>query len=178
LIFLWRTYIFTQSANTEMLNRTPIKWKFSRIQHFPGFLHWKFGKVTPKIRWAMSNRLKRTFIVWSNLKWKDHVNYLTKKIKRSKWKDHVKKIKRSIGLLSKIRYYVNENTLKTLYSTLIYPLISYSLVAWGNNYSSTLKPLFILQKKAIRIMTFSNFDASSSPLFKSLELLKLYIYQT
>ena len=33
-------------------------------------------------------------------------------------------------------------------------------------------PLFILQKKAVRIITFSNLDSYSSPLFKSLELIK------
>ena len=38
-----------------------------------------------------------------------------------------------------------------------------------------LQPLFILQKKAVRIMTFSNFDEHSSPLaFKQLKIVKLY----
>ena len=37
---------------------------------------------------------------------------------------------------------------------------------------STLKPLTILQKKAIRLITFSDFNARSSPLFFNLEILK------
>jgi hypothetical protein len=67
LIFYEGTYIFIQLANTEnILTEHPSNENF-RNEHFPGFLHWKFGKVTPKFRCAMSNRLKRTFIVWSNL---------------------------------------------------------------------------------------------------------------
>ena len=43
---------------------------------------------------------------------------------------------------------------------------------WGNTYNSLLKPLITLQKKAVRIMTFSNFREHSSPLFKMLNILK------
>ena len=35
-----------------------------------------------------------------------------------------------------------------------------------------LKTIFILQKKAVRVMTFSSFDHHSSQLFKSLEIIK------
>ena len=44
----------------------------------------------------------------------------------------------------------------------------------GNTYGTTLKPLFILQKKAIRIITFSKLDSCSSPSFKSLQLIKFF----
>ena len=60
----------------------------------------------------------------TNLRWKEHVNYLNKKIKRS------------IGLLSKIRYYVDLGCLTKLYQTLIYPFLIYGVVAWGNTYET------------------------------------------
>ena len=44
---------------------------------------------------------------------------------------------------------------------------------WGNTYESTLKPLVLLQKRAMRVMTFSKYDEHTSPLFKNLGLLKL-----
>ena len=66
-----------------------------------------------------------------------------------------KKISRGIGVLSKIRHYVNGNILLQLYYSLIYPFLIYGLSIWGNTYSSTLRPLIILQKKATRIITFS-----------------------
>ncbi len=44
----------------------------------------------------------------------------------------VKKVKRSIGILSKLRYYVNSDILINLHYALIYPFIAYGLIIWGN----------------------------------------------
>ena len=60
-----------------------------------------------------------------------------------------------------------------LYYSLIYPFLTYGLSIWGNTYSSTLRPLIILQKKATRIITFSEPGDHSEPLFKKLNILKL-----
>ena len=61
-----------------------------------------------------------------------------------------------------------------LYYVLIYPFLTYGILIWGNAYETTLKPLFILQKKAVRIITFRKLDSCSSPLFKSLGLIKFF----
>ena len=45
----------------------------------------------------------------------------------------------------------------------LYFALIYGIVIWGSTYESTLKPIFILQKKSIRIITFSPFDCHSSP---------------
>ena len=97
----------------------------------------------------------------SNLSWKPHIEYISKKLKRS------------LGILSKLRYYIDVNILTGLYYALIYPFLTYAIIAWGNTYSTTLKPLYVLQKKALRLMTFSKFDEHSSPLFKTLNIIKL-----
>jgi len=97
----------------------------------------------------------------SHLNWKSHVNFIAKKIKRS------------IGILSKIRYFTNLNILINLYYTLIYPFLIYGLNVWGSSYPTSQKPLHILQKKAMRIITFSKFDAHSTPIFKYLTIIKL-----
>ena len=70
----------------------------------------------------------------STLSWKPHVEYI------------IKKIKRSIGILSKLRYYVNINILKNLYYSLIYPFLTNGIIIWGNTYQTTIQPLFVLQK--------------------------------
>ena len=44
----------------------------------------------------------------------------------------------------------------------------------GNTYQTSLQPLFVLQKKAIRIITFSGFFEHTSPLFKDLNVIKLF----
>ena len=98
----------------------------------------------------------------SNLDWKSHINYIAKKVKRS------------IGTLSKLRYYLNSKTLLDLYYALVYPFLTYCIIAWGYTYQTSLQPLFVLQKKAIRIITFSGFFEHTSPLFKYLNVIKLF----
>ena len=63
--------------------------------------------------------------------------------------------------------------LSNLYYTLIYPFLIYGIIAWGNTYLTTLQPLFILQKKTIRLMTFKSFHEHSSPIFRKLNIIKL-----
>ena len=52
-------------------------------------------------------------------------------------------------------------------------LFSYCCIVWGNTYDHNIKPLHRLQKKVIRLITFSDFEAHTSPLFFQLKLLKL-----
>ena len=66
------------------------------------------------------------------------------------------------------------STLKQLYYSLIYSHFSYGIIILGNTYTSTLQPLFILQKRVLRIMTFANYDSHYSTIFRQLELLKIY----
>ena len=88
---------------------------------------------------------------------------------RLNWKKHThevgKKRSRGIGILSKLRHFVTSDILNQLHYSLVYPFLTYGLIAWGNTYATTLKPVVVLQKKAVRIIAFSNRDAHSSPLF-------------
>ena len=76
-----------------------------------------------------------------------------------------KKISRGIGVLSKSRQIVKMKTLVQLYHAIILPFLSYGCIIWGNTYDHNFKPLQIIQRKAIRPITFSNFDVHTSPLF-------------
>ena len=98
----------------------------------------------------------------NNLNWKSHATYIAKKIKRS------------IGILSKLRYYITLDNLISLYFALLYPFLIYDILIWGNTYPTNIKPLFILQKHAIRLITFSKFDEHTSPLFKIIGILKFF----
>ena len=93
------------------------------------------------------------------------------------WKEHIqqisKKISRGIGILCKIRHYVDVKILLQLYYAIILPFFSYCCIFWGNTYDHNIKLLERMQKKAIRLITFSDFDAHTSPLFSQLKLLKL-----
>ena len=93
----------------------------------------------------------------SNLNWKALVDFVAK---------------RSIGLLSKIRHFASQNILVNLYYSLIYPSLTYGLITWGNTYPTTIKSLFVLQKKALRLISFSSFKDHSNPLFLRYKILK------
>ena len=112
------------------------------------------------------------------IKHANQVKYLGLFIDRHlSWKSCVhelaKKISREVGPLSKIKRYVNLNILRQLYHCLVYPILTYSLTVLVNTYITTLKPIIILQKRAVRIITFSKPDAHSEPLFKQLSILNL-----
>ena len=47
------------------------------------------------------------------------------------------------------------------------------IIVWGNTYPATLQPLYISQKKVMRIITFSRFDEHTTPLFMLLNIIKL-----
>ena len=96
----------------------------------------------------------------SNLTWKPHISELCKKISKT------------IGILSKIRYFVTLNILIMLYYSLIYSFFIYGVQVWGLTYPSYLKPISILQKKLVRVITFSHPRSHSEPIFKYLNLLK------
>ena len=126
-------------------------------------------KITYQMNLRISNNLIKQdrkvkylgLIIDSNLNWKSHLHELGKKVARN------------IGILSKIRHFVNNSILYQLYYSLIYPLLTYGLLVWGNTYHTTLKPIITLQKRALRIITYSKPDKHSEPLFKQVELLKL-----
>ena len=65
------------------------------------------------------------------------------------WKDHNQfiegKIARSTGAVIKAMKVFNQETLRTLYYTFIYPCFNHCVKAWGNTYSSYLGPLSKLQ---------------------------------
>ena len=80
----------------------------------------------------------------------------------------------TVGILHKFKYYLPLATLRTLYNSLVLPYLSYCIPVWGNCNQSNMNPLFILQKKAVRICTGSHYLAHSAPLFKMLNTLNVY----
>ena len=66
---------------------------------------------------------------------------------------------------------MNSDILVKPYYALIYPFLTYGLISWSNTSSSATQPLFVSQKRAIRVLTFSKFREQSSPIFNALILL-------
>ena len=72
-------------------------------------------------------------------------------------------------MCSKSRHVLPSRILKNIYSSLILCQLNYGILIWGQNY----KRIFKLQKRVMRIITCSKYNAHSEPLFKQLKLLML-----
>ena len=93
------------------------------------------------------------------------------------WKTHCYqislKVSKLLGILNRAKYILSQNLLKLLYSTLVLPYFSYCNIVWGGAGKSVLSRLIILQKRALRIITHSDYCAHTNPIFIQLQLLKL-----
>ena len=77
-------------------------------------------------------------------------------------------------MINKLKYFVPESILYSLYCTLILPYINYGIQAWENCCKRYLEKIFKLQKKALRIISNSNYLSHSAPLFKKYKILNVY----
>ena len=93
------------------------------------------------------------------------------------WKpqiSHVRnKIAKSVGVLRRSRHLLNYKSLLMLYYALVYPYLNFGLEVWGNTYKTNLRPLIILQKRAIRIVHNTKYLDPTNPLFVKSSALKL-----
>ena len=92
--------------------------------------------------------------------WNKHINHISTKIARS------------IGILYRLRNVYPESVLITIYNTLILPHFHYCLLLWGSVVKEN-HSLHLLQKKALRIITYSDYLAHTEPLCKRLRILKI-----
>ena len=87
---------------------------------------------------------------------------------------HVKnKISKGIGIMYRARNYLSKVSMRKLYYSYIYPYLIYCIEVWGISPHTHLKPLLLLQKKIVRIMTFSSYYAHTAPIFKDLKILTI-----
>ena len=89
------------------------------------------------------------------------------------WTSHVAKVIKKISktgyVLSKLKNFLPEGILLTIYNSLITPHLNYGILLWG----SKSDRIFKLQKKLVRHITHSRYNAHTDPLFKKLGLLKV-----
>ena len=72
-------------------------------------------------------------------------------------------------MMYRMKNFVNQSILKLIYNALILPHLNFSLLCWGFSINRLIK----LQKKAVRVICKSKYNAHTEPLFKSLNLLKV-----
>ena len=73
-----------------------------------------------------------------NMTWSSQIEFLTKKLSRS------------AGIFSKLRYYLNTEILIRVYHALFNSHLQYAILCWGNTVITNLNRLQVLQNRAIR----------------------------
>lgn len=75
---------------------------------------------------------------------------------RISWKSHIKHVQNrlsgSVSLLNKAKQVLDQKSPHILYCLFVLTYLSYCVESSGNEYKRPLQPLFILQKRAIRII--------------------------
>jgi hypothetical protein len=82
------------------------------------------------------------------------------------------KLRRANGMLAKARHYLPTNQILSLYYATFASHLNYGCQIWSQHPNTFLKKIAILQKNAMRIISFSDFNAHTSPIFKTLKILK------
>ena len=95
-----------------------------------------------------------------DLNWKEHIDYVCKKVSKA------------CGILYRLRSCLETETLREVYHALFHSYTRYGLIAWGATADTVMKPLNVLQDRAIRTMCFAPSDRTdTAPLFEILEIL-------
>ena len=92
-------------------------------------------------------------LIDNHLTWKPHIDYVTTKISKT------------IGVIARLRHLVPQSTLLNLYRFLIFPYLSYGLIAWGQDSKSNLNKVLMVQKGVIRLVHFPPYRDHSLPFF-------------
>jgi hypothetical protein len=75
-------------------------------------------------------------------------------------------------MLAKARHYLPTKEIMSLYYATFASHLNYGCQIWSQHPRTILKKIEILQKNAVRIITFSEFKAHTGPIFKALKILK------
>ena len=83
------------------------------------------------------------------------------------------KLRKTVGIISRLRHVCPRSILLTIYHSLFASHINYASQIWGQHSSPNLSRVLKLQKSAIRLITFSGFRQPSKPLFHQLGVMSI-----
>ena len=97
----------------------------------------------------------------SHLNWSYHTDGLATKLTRA------------TGMLAKIRHFVSNNTLRSIYFGIFASLLSYGLQIWAQFPNQHIIRLQKIQNKAMKIINFSKYNDPVDPIYFKLNVLKI-----
>lgn len=148
------------NANKISLNAN--KTQYLLFKHKRKYLDFNFSLEINGMAIAPSSFIKYLGLYLDeDLKFRYHIDNMSSKLRKAN------------GALCKVRHFVPSTVLKNIYYALFESIMTYALVVWGQNPNSNCKRISILQKCAVRIMSFASPRTHSNPLFKQLGVIKL-----
>ena len=110
---------------------------------------------------TVSNSKYLGVIIDSKLSFYDHIKFLESKISRS------------VGILTKLRFFLPQETLLQLYHSLVHSQLTYGIIVWGSTHTTYLQKLQVLQNKALKVVCNVSFLNSAKLLYKKLNILTI-----
>lgn len=101
-------------------------------------------------------------IIDEKLSWKNQIDFVCKKISKN------------IGIIRKVKSLLSRNIFMVLYYSLIYPYLTYCNIIWGSTYTTSINPVYLLQKRFVRIAANASFTAHTAALFRDLNVMTVF----
>ena len=135
----------TKLYNWLLANKLTLNISKTHFMVFHSAKH-KNYKINIEINKVVIEQVKHTtflgVIFDDNLTWSNHISYINSKIAKG------------VGIICRAKKYFTTTALVNLYNAFIFPYLIYCVEVWGNALSIHLTPLFKLQNKILRIITF------------------------
>ena len=91
--------------------------------------------ITLKINKKLRRHIKYLgVLIDSTLRWKPHTDNLSKKIARA------------MGIMYKVRPFVNSRIMLNLYYSLVYPHLLYGIEVWGSSFEYNLNRIYVTEQ--------------------------------
>ena len=90
-----------------------------------------------------------------------HINHLARKLSKV------------VGILSKVKVYLNASALGSLYNALFHCHIQYGIISWSSTYNTYLKKLVSLKNEAVKIVGNETWNDRATPYYAKLKILKI-----
>jgi hypothetical protein len=88
-----------------------------------------------------------------NLKWNEHIEHISTKAAQR------------LNMMLPLKYKIDRKTLETIYTTLVRPVMEYSIVVWGGTYDTSLAKLEQINVNAMRIITGATSNSNVAKLY-------------
>jgi hypothetical protein len=85
------------------------------------------------------------------------------------------KLSRALFQIRRVKNILTKEAMKTLYFSLFHCHLVYAIEIWSLASKSLINDLYLKQKVAVRIVSNSNYNSHTAPIFKKLEILPIHM---